>query len=138
MKFEFRVSGRPAVQGNHAVSRQGRIFEKRSKALEDWREAFAWQARLSIGGGRKGPFVGAMDCELTFFLPRAQSAPVRRTLPIVRPDADKLARAALDAMTGVIWVDDSQVTDLTIKKRYDVTGFVGCVVRIQAPEAVAA
>jgi hypothetical protein len=31
--------------------------------------------------------------------------------PTVRPDAVKLARAAEDALTGVVWVDDSQIVD---------------------------
>ena len=33
-------------------------------------------------------------------------------------DTDKLLRALCDAMTGVVWFDDSQVIDITAKKRY--------------------
>ena len=35
-----------------------------------------------------------------------------------RPDVDKLARACLDALTGILWSDDSQVTSLNASKQY--------------------
>lgn len=38
--------------------------------------------------------------------------------PIERPDALKLARAAEDALTGVLWLDDSQIVDERIQKVY--------------------
>lgn len=39
-----------------------------------------------------------------------------------KPDLDKLIRAALDAMTGIEFVDDSQVTSITASKRYCAAG----------------
>jgi hypothetical protein len=41
-----------------------------------------------------------------------------RVRPAVRPDAVKLARAAEDALTGVVWVDDSQIVDERLHKVY--------------------
>ncbi len=38
-----------------------------------------------------------------------------------RPDLDKLCRAVLDALTGVVWVDDALVTRLQAIKYYDDT-----------------
>jgi Holliday junction resolvase RusA-like endonuclease len=38
--------------------------------------------------------------------------------PVERPDALKLARAAEDALTGVLWLDDSQIVDEQISKVY--------------------
>ena len=35
-----------------------------------------------------------------------------------RPDLDKLCRAALDAMTGVVYVDDAQVAILSAAKEW--------------------
>jgi Holliday junction resolvase RusA-like endonuclease len=37
---------------------------------------------------------------------------------VKRPDVDKLARALLDPLTGIVWVDDSQVSFLTVNKVY--------------------
>lgn len=49
-----------------------------------------------------------------FFLPR----PKRTKLDSPRPDLDKLVRSCLDAMTGVIYADDSQVVRVTASKRW--------------------
>lgn len=38
--------------------------------------------------------------------------------PITRPDADNYAKAALDGCNGILFKDDSQVTDLIVRKRY--------------------
>lgn len=43
------------------------------------------------------------------------SAPYWHT---VRPDADKLSRALLDALTSVVWKDDAQVAHKSVTKRY--------------------
>ena len=39
-------------------------------------------------------------------------------LPAVKPDADNLAKAALDACNGIIWCDDALICSLLVKKRY--------------------
>lgn len=35
-----------------------------------------------------------------------------------RPDIDNVAKAALDALNGIVYVDDAQVYDLQVKKIY--------------------
>ena len=47
-----------------------------------------------------------------------KSLPKKQIFHIKRPDLDKLTRAALDAMTRVIWRDDSQVVRIEALKRY--------------------
>ena len=47
--------------------------------------------------------------------------------PTVRPDTVKLTRAVEDALTGVVWRDDSQVTTHLLKKRYGEFGRGYCV-----------
>jgi Holliday junction resolvase RusA-like endonuclease len=37
---------------------------------------------------------------------------------ITRPDADKLVRAVADALTGVLWRDDSQIDRMMVGKFY--------------------
>jgi Holliday junction resolvase RusA-like endonuclease len=34
------------------------------------------------------------------------------------PDLDKLVRAILDSLTGVVWRDDAQVVDIVARKVY--------------------
>lgn len=49
--------------------------------------------------------------------------------PITQPDRDKLERAVCDALTKVVWVDDSQVVTGPTEKRYSERPGVHVVVR---------
>lgn len=49
--------------------------------------------------------------------------------PTTRPDVLKLARAAEDALTDVIWTDDAQIIDETLHKRWGVPERVEIVIR---------
>ena len=68
-----------------------------------------------------GPLDGPLSVALVFVLPRPKTK-VWKTRPMIRechikkPDFDNLAKAATDALTGLCWVDDSQLCDVTIKK----------------------
>lgn len=44
--------------------------------------------------------------------------------PTGKPDADNIAKSVLDALNGVLWVDDAQVVALTITKTYEVVGMM--------------
>lgn len=39
-------------------------------------------------------------------------------LPTVKPDIDNVYKAVSDALTGIVYADDNQITDLALKKRY--------------------
>jgi hypothetical protein len=34
-----------------------------------------------------------------------------------KPDVENLAKALLDALTGILWVDDGQVAELVLRKK---------------------
>ena len=41
--------------------------------------------------------------------------------PTTKPDADNVAKVIADACNGVVWVDDAQVVELSVSKRYSAT-----------------
>lgn len=45
-----------------------------------------------------------------------------------QPDVDKLLRALMDALTGIVWVDDSQVSFVAVNKSYAWNGKPGAFV----------
>lgn len=49
-------------------------------------------------------------------LPKSRPKRVVREADVFRPDADNLAKCALDALNGVAWDDDTQVTRLNVMK----------------------
>lgn len=117
------VHARPAVQGNHRVSRAGYIYEQVSGNLLDWRREVSLHARLAMRSSP--PVEGPVRVLLEF----AMAAPKRgaRPWPTTRPDIDKLTRAVLDALTGIAYVDDSQVIALAATKVY---GDPGCLIEV--------
>jgi crossover junction endodeoxyribonuclease RusA len=53
-------------------------------------------------------------------------------VPAVKPDKDKLERATLDALTGIIFDDDSRVVDGRTTKQYaDARGDEGAFIRVK-------
>jgi Holliday junction resolvase RusA-like endonuclease len=99
-------------------------------AVYDPGTAEGWKGQIALAWRELGiPAVidGVLDVSLTFHLPRPKhhytakgvlkpSAPVWHT---VKPDADNLAKAVLDALTALsVWKDDAQVSSLTIHKQY--------------------
>ena len=107
------IPGKPAPQGSKRHLGNGIMVES-SKAVKPWRVDVAWKVREQF----LTPFDGPVKLELHFVMPRPKSTPKKSTpAAIKRPDVDKLARAVLDAITGVVVVDDSQIVHLVATKR---------------------
>ena len=129
----FRVAGIPVPQGSsRAFARNGRAhIVSTSARLSAWRTDIATEARAAMAG--RPPVDGPVRVTLAF-VPAARPAshylPANRRRPVRElrldapawmasaPDADKLARAGLDALTGVVYLDDRQVVSLHVTKRW--------------------
>lgn len=113
-------------------------------AGKDWRttiQAAAMDAYV-------GPLLeGPLEVEMTFFRVRPKShfgtgrnAGVVKASspehPITKPDVTKLVRAAEDALTGVLWRDDSQIVSAHTHKRYGDSAKLEILVRTIDREAV--
>ncbi|WP_375425973.1 RusA family crossover junction endodeoxyribonuclease [uncultured Friedmanniella sp.] len=108
-----------------------------------------WRRRVKFAGIQLGqhigqPLTGPISVEVTFTVPCPPSVkPERRLWPITRSsgDVDKLARLILDDLTGTVFVDDSQVVELTARKTYphspapDLTPAGGALIRVWRTEA---
>ncbi|KAK2701934.1 hypothetical protein QYM36_019435 [Artemia franciscana] len=133
----FDAVGKPEPQGSKTgFVRGGRavIVDKNPAALKSWRAEVARAAEAAWCYG--APVDGPVRVRAVFVLPRGAS--VKRELPSVRPDLDKLARALLDGITdaGCVWGDDAQVVRLDVSKVYgDAPGAHVRVSRCRALEA---
>jgi crossover junction endodeoxyribonuclease RusA len=72
----------------------------------------------------------AVGVNIVWTLSKPQSAPKSRIWPSRKPDADKLLRATLDALTGILWYDDAQVVEVMAAKRYGAPESVSVQVQI--------
>ncbi len=129
----IEVRGRPVAQGSGRsfVSGGRAVHVTTSAPLLAWRGAIAAEARAAMDGRAllAGPVRVAIVVRpaarpASHYLP----ANGRRPAPALRldapayhtgkPDADKLARACLDALSSVVYRDDAQVASLRVVKRW--------------------
>ena len=107
------IPGIPAPQGSKRHVGRGILIES-SKRVAPWRAVVA----LTVGERTTHVINGPVSLILQFVMPRPKATPKRATPPAVKkPDLDKLARAVLDALSGVAYRDDSQVVSLDASKR---------------------
>ncbi len=120
--ISFQVYGLPIPQGStRAWVKNGKpIITSTAKGLSSWRRLVADVAqRFAPTSLWEGP----VEIDLHFGLPKPKSAPKKRRIwPDKRPDLDKLTRAVLDALTYVVFSDDSQVVSITATKDYGAPG----------------
>ncbi|SHR61994.1 Holliday junction resolvase [Mycobacteroides abscessus subsp. abscessus] len=110
------VPGKAAPQGSKRHVGRGVLVES-SKDLKPWRSEVAYFAQRAMSG-RPIYTQTPLAVELGFVMPRPTSAPKTKTPPAIkRPDTDKLERAILDALTHVVYDDDSVIIDLHGRKR---------------------
>lgn len=116
--YVTNANGRPVVAARDSC-----------KQSKDWMRSVSDAARDAWGDAL---IVGPVAVEITLYFarPRSHYGSGRNTMIVKpmapayhaqRPDVDKLARAILDACTGQIWRDDSQVCGLNVTKRWTTT-----------------
>ena len=116
----IRIIGDPVAQGSMVAmlsKSTGRAIAIPSNkpGLKAWRSAI----KAGAGGLEMIPAGVPVVVTFTFLLRKpAKVPPERMGQPSTYPDADKLARAAGDALTGTAYVDDGQVVEWHVRKRY--------------------
>jgi len=118
--IRFNVDGVPAPKGStRAFVVNGRAVVTHDNAkTRPWAALVRDAARQAAGDAIVFPRGVPVIVELAFHLPRPASLPKRVTRHTKKPDIDKLTRAVFDALTGVVWQDDSQVYACDAYKRY--------------------
>ena len=144
--LEFSVVGKAATKGSGRTvtskSTGKAIYLPDNPRTKDWQHTIGWAAAMEIrktSGAIPFP-VGPVVMAVVFYLPRPKTLLTKRkaqlAIPHVKkPDTDKLLRCAGDALSGIAWADDSQVTDIIARKRYCAAGeFPRVVIRVRAAE----
>ena len=114
-EVSLSVIGDPASQGSHAIM-NGRIVQVNSKKHKAWRTAITQTALATLPADWQ-PIDEPCELIVNFYMPKPAS--VKRSLPTVSPDLDKLIRAVGDSLTdsGVV-LDDSRIVRISARKLY--------------------
>ena len=118
--IEVTIPGEPYAQKRPRARRMGQhatVYDP--KENRDWK-ATAQQFMARAMGGRQ-PLAGPVRLVVLagFTCPKSRH---RKRVPrpaephTKRPDLDNVVKAVKDAATGILWLDDSQVCELTARK----------------------
>jgi Holliday junction resolvase RusA-like endonuclease len=118
-RVSFTVLGKPEPQGSsRGFVRGGRVvITSANKKLKPWRQEVSGCAMVAIAGKQFVKRPTPVSVEALFLFERPKSVKVGMD-KVSKPDLDKLLRALLDSLTGIVFEDDSQVTGCTINKGY--------------------
>lgn len=140
------VLGTPAPKGsNRAMVRGGRaVFvpggsKVNQVKLKSW-DVSVREAALEAVGSRAEPVFShvALAVAIVFRLVRpgghwAKKGGLRPSAPLspqVKPDVDKLARATIDSLSGLVFDDDARIVRLVVSKEYATPGREGAEIRV--------
>lgn len=124
----FEVLGQPVPQGSKSAIRVGArtvVVEQNRARLRPWRAQVSEAAERAMNGS--APLLGPLQLDLQLFLRRPKThyradGDLKASAPeyvTTRPDADKVVRAVADAMSAIVYRDDSQLAELYVVKLYD-------------------
>lgn len=122
LPFSCFVRGLPQPKGSkraviHKATGRALIFDQNAPKMRTWERAIQWLVQNEWQGP---PVEGPVRLWLVFMFPMPKSAPKNRppAWKETKPDYDKLARLVADALTGIIYRDDSQIASAIVDKRY--------------------
>lgn len=125
-RYQLVVYGKPEPGGSKRHVGGGRIIDDNPN-VAGWKQLVGYEALAQRDG--RPMLEGPLKLTLLFFVQRPQShygtgrnqgqlKPSAPTFPTTRPDVTKLTRAVEDAMTGVLYHDDAQIVQQSVKRRY--------------------
>jgi Holliday junction resolvase RusA-like endonuclease len=133
----FTVPGAPTAKGRaRSFVRNGHVAHYTPGKTVLYENLVKMAAQVAMGFSildpRKPldpPIDGACELNLTLHMPIPASwSAKKRTaalagliLPTTKPDSSNVLKAIEDAMNGVVWIDDKQVVDHNIRRRYSDT-----------------
>jgi Holliday junction resolvase RusA-like endonuclease len=107
METKILLHGEPkSTQHIYGLACRGRFPQRyMTPAGKALKEQYQWEARAQWKGK---PLVGDVEVSITLYFGTKRKA-----------DLDNFNKISLDALTGIVWEDDSQIAKLTIERGYD-------------------
>ena len=129
MRIKFTLPGKPVAQGRPRFYRKGNFVvatdPKPSKVYKADIAYIGQKARTKAG--LEGLFEGPLGIEIFAYFPCPKSKwrvkePRKEEYHSKRPDADNIAKSIKDGLSGVLYHDDGQISELIVRKRIAAQG----------------
>lgn len=107
--IRFTVYGEAKTKGSTTakyVPGKGRTFTRSPQNTKDWQ---ALVSQVAQGHVPEKLLDGPLFASIVFYLPKPKNRPAYHRYPEKKPDLDKLVRAVLDGLKGIIYTDDARV-----------------------------
>lgn len=127
-EIRFTVPGEPQGKGRARVGTiagKARMFTPAKTVAYEGLIAIAAQEAMSGNDLFNGPVMVEvlMHCPIrpSWSKKKQAAALAGEIYPTSKPDADNCLKAVCDALNGVAWKDDTQATDIHMRKRFSAT-----------------
>ena len=122
----IRINGIPQGKGRPRFTKGGKAYTpQKTRRYEEAVRGAAMLAAQAQGFVKHDDDTPLEACISAWFpipasWPKKKRAAARSgaLYPVVKPDADNLAKAILDALNGIAYRDDKQVVSCAVRKRY--------------------
>ena len=128
--MKFTVYGKPQGKARPRFTRQGRAYTPEKTV--DYENQIR-QAYINAGGELISDSAPILIC-ITACFKKAKSN--KMPSPTLKPDADNIAKAVCDALNGIAYKDDKQITCLTAKKVWTDDGIERVEIDIESIDSV--
>ena len=116
MKIQLKFDIKPMAKQSFRTTRTGQKYLDAS--VIKYRKAIRNMAIAQMRNQKAEKIEGAVNMNIIFAFRRPKSLSKKeRTVPkTTKPDIDNLTKAILDALNGIAWKDDAQVTQINVHK----------------------
>ena len=129
------VPGDPVGKGRPRITTRGGFARTYTpEKTKEYEKCVRFEAECSMRG--QPLMTGPVELKLQIFMPipasyskkKALACRMQTVVPTKKPDLDNILKAVCDAFNGVVWVDDTQVVDCHVTKRFADEPCVICIV----------
>jgi crossover junction endodeoxyribonuclease RusA len=95
------------------------VITSSNSKLKPWRQEIAGVAQSAMRLSNFGLLENVpVAVEAAFYFDKPKSAKKSLKYKITKPDCDKLLRGLFDALTGIVFKDDAQIVECSLRKDF--------------------
>ena len=126
MRRYFTVEGQPQGKGRaRTVTHGGKVHSYTPHKTAEYEQLIRWSYQMAYP--LEKPLTGAVEMNIRAVFAVPKSWPLRRRhealaglIPVtVKPDCDNIMKC-MDALNGIAWEDDKQITFASVEKVYGI------------------
>ena len=136
MKIQFTIPGTPVAKARPRVTRSGHAYTPKKTADYEMRVKICVMQLMAVQ--RLRPTTEAVRLTVQAFFPipaswtkakkeKALNGDLKHT---TKPDLSNIVKAVEDAMNGIVYKDDSQISEIVCVKRYSMSPKVDLTVEV--------